>query len=80
MNIINWFKQSHRWQHLVGGMLVGLGANDIYCAVYVGLCVAGALEFKDYQTGGKPELFDFCLTLAGVQIGFAIRLCITKLL
>ena len=49
--IIKWISKSNRWKHLIGGIVVGLGANDIYCAAYTGIGVAGALEFKDYQWG-----------------------------
>ena len=55
------------------GVGVGLGANDWYCAEYVGIGVAGSLEFKDYQWGGKPDWIDFTLTFVGVNIGYTIR-------
>lgn len=76
--IIKWFSQSNRWKHLVGGILVGIGANDVYCAAYTGIGVAGALEFKDYQWGGKPDWIDFTLTVTGVAIGYLIRLLFLK--
>ena len=68
-----WLKDSNRLKHLVGGVAVGLGANDWYCAEYVGVGVAGSLEFKDYQWGGKPDWIDFTLTFVGVNIGYTIR-------
>ena len=71
--IWQWLKDSNRLKHLVGGVAVGLGANDWYCAEYVGIGVAGSLEFKDYQWGGKPDWIDFTLTFVGVNIGYAIR-------
>jgi len=46
--IIEWLGDSNRWKHLLGGVLVGAGANDIYCAAYAGIGIAGALEFKDW--------------------------------
>lgn len=74
MRIVEWLKQSHRWQHFVGGVLVGMGADDPYCAAYAGIGVAGALEFKDWQSdGARPELADFLLTVAGVAVGYGIR-------
>jgi len=78
-NIINWFKESNRWKHLVGGVAVGLFANDAYCAAYAGVGVAGAMEFKDWQWGGKPDIIDFGLTVAGVAIGYGIRLGVLSL-
>ena len=71
--IWQWLKDSNRLKHLVGGVAVGLGANDWYCAEYVGVGVAGSLEFKDYQWGGKPDWIDFTLTFVGVNIGYTIR-------
>lgn len=71
--IWQWLKDSNRLKHLVGGVAVGLGANDWYCAEYVGIGVAGSLEFKDYQWGGKPDWIDFTLTFVGVNIGYTIR-------
>lgn len=45
--IINWIKSSNRYKHLMGGMLIGAGANSLYCAAYAGIGVATALELKD---------------------------------
>ena len=71
--IINWIKESNRWKHLVGGVIVGAGANDWYCAAYAGVGVAGALELKDYLWGGRPDMIDFLLTVGGVGIGYGVR-------
>lgn len=51
--IITWLKSSNRGRHIVGGFLIGLGADDTYCALYAGAGVAGALELKDKLWGGK---------------------------
>lgn len=37
--VIKWLKASNRWKHLVGGLLIGLGADDWYCACYTGAVV-----------------------------------------
>ena len=71
--IVTWFKESNRWKHLVGGVIVGAGANDWYCAIYAGVGVAGALELKDYLWGGKPDIIDFLLTAGGAGIGYGLR-------
>jgi len=71
--IWNWLKDSNRLQHLGLGFVYGLCADDCYSAVYGGLGVAGALEFKDYQWGGKPDWIDFTLTLVGVMCGYRVR-------
>ena len=77
--VIEWFGKSNRWQHRVGGIAVGAGADTVYCAAYAGIGVAGALEFKDYQWGGKPDWIDFTLTVAGVAIGYTARVLIKNL-
>ena len=71
--VIEWFKTSNRWKHLVGGILIGLGANSIYCAAYAGIGIASALEFKDKLWGGKWDWIDWLLTIIGVAIGYSIR-------
>lgn len=71
--IVNWFKESNRAKHLGFGALVGLGADDWYCAAYVGAGVSGAMEFKDRQWGGKWDWIDFGLTYAGVLAGYCLR-------
>ena len=71
--IIEWLKASNRWKHLVGGVAIGLGADDWCCAEYAGVGVAGALEFKDWQHGGKWDWIDFTLTVVGANIGYTIR-------
>ena len=71
--VINWLKASNRWKHLLLAFLVGLGCNGWYCAEYTGLGVAGAMEFKDWQWGGKPDWIDFALTVIGVNAGYLVR-------
>jgi hypothetical protein len=71
--IWEWLNDNNRLKHLALGYVYGLAANDIYCAIYGGAGVAGALEFKDYQWGGKPDWIDFLLTFAGAMAGYATR-------
>lgn len=70
--MIKWLKESNRYKHLLGGLLIGLGANSIYCAAYAGIGIAGALELKDKLKGGKWDWIDFICTIVGVGIGYAI--------
>lgn len=72
--LIEWFKTSNRWKHLAGGILIGLGADSTYCAVYAGLGVAAALELKDKLWGGKWDWTDLSLTFAGAVLGRVIRI------
>ena len=55
------------------GAAYGLAADDAYCAVYGGIGVSLALEFKDGQWGGKPDWIDATLTFAGVMAGYGAR-------
>jgi hypothetical protein len=71
--IVTWFKESHRIHHLALGYSCGLLANDWYCVMYGGIGVSGALEFKDWQWGGKPDWIDFTLTFAGFIAGYLTR-------
>lgn len=74
--VINLLKESNRYQHLMGGMLIGAGANSLYCAAYAGMGVATALELKDRMWGGKADIIDWGLTVGGVAIGFGVRMII----
>lgn len=70
---LDWLKISDRWKHLICGMLIGLGAIGWYCAAYVGLGVASALEYKDKAWGGKWDWFDWLMTIVGVMFGYTLK-------
>ena len=72
-NIIKWFLSSNRYKHLLLGFAYGLFANSWYSAIYGGLGVSLALEWKDGQWGGKPDLIDALLTFIGVILGYIVR-------
>lgn len=74
--LFTWLKESNRYKHLLGGIAIGAFANSLYCAAYAGLGVATALELKDKMWGGKFDLVDLSLTLAGVAIGYGVRIMI----
>jgi len=74
--IFSWLSQSNRWEHLVGGFLIGFGANGWYCAAYAGVGVAAALELKDRLWGGKWDWIDFVLTVGGVSVGRLIHIAL----
>lgn len=73
--LINWFKQSNRWKHLLYGFLVALIAGFAFTLG----CAAG-MEFKDKQAGGKWDWIDFGLTVAGGLAGLALRITIINML
>lgn len=70
---IGWLKESDRWKHLTGGFLIGLGADDAYCAAYAGMGVASALELKDHLYGEGWDWKDWLCTVAGVIVGHLTR-------
>lgn len=74
--VIKWLGESNRSKHLVGGMMIGVGADGLYCAAYAGLGVAAALELKDKLWGGQPDWIDFAVTVAGVAVGYLVRVII----
>lgn len=73
MSALTWLKESNRWKHLVGGFIVGFGANSPYCAAYSGVGIASALELKDKLWGGKWDWIDWLLTVGGAGGGYLIR-------
>lgn len=73
MAIITWLGLSNRWKHLLGGFVIGIGADDLYCAAYAGIGVAAALELKDHLWGGKADIPDFIITITGVALGFGLK-------
>lgn len=74
--LFTWLNESDRYKHLIGGIAIGAFANSLYCAAYAGLGVATALELKDKMWGGKFDFVDLSLTLAGVAIGYGVRIMI----
>lgn len=73
VSIFDWLNTSNRWKHLVGGILIGLGADNVYCATYAGIGIASALEFKDRAHGGYWDWIDWAMTVTGVVFGYSIR-------
>lgn len=73
--IIEWFKQSNRWKHLLYGFLVSIIAGFAFTLG----CAAG-MEFKDRAWGGKWDWIDFGLTVAGAWFGLMLRIFIINLL
>ena len=49
--IISFLKESNRYKHLIGGLLVGLFALSSWTAIYSAVIAASCLEFKDKLKG-----------------------------
>lgn len=78
-NIIQFFKDSNHYKHLIGGFILGLLSNSIYCAILTGSSVAAALEYKDKLWGGKFDWIDLIITLIGTGLGYLIHFYIFQL-
>lgn len=78
---MSWITDSNRWQHLVGGILIGLlSLGCWYAALLAGVGIASALEFKDRSWGGRWDWIDWMITIAGVAGGFGFSLIIKTFL
>ena len=62
------FTDKTRWQHFAYAISIGV-VFTILCV----LGVASALEFKDWQCGGKPDWKDWLCTMLGGLVGQAIQ-------
>lgn len=71
--IWNWLKTSNRYKHLIGGLVIGLIADDWYCATLSGVGIASALEYKDRAWGGTFDWLDWSITIGGVIIGYGLK-------
>lgn len=71
--IWDWLKESHRWLHLLLGLVIGFASTSLYCAAYAGIGVTITSELKDKLWGGLWDWTDFVLTVVGVAIGYAIH-------
>ena len=70
--ILNWFKESNRYKHLIGGIVIALSALSWYNAMYASAGVGLAMEYKDKANGGDFDIVDAGLTFIGGIIGQSI--------
>lgn len=70
-----WLAKSHRWQHLIYAIPVGL-----VFSINGAIGCASGMEYKDHQWGGKPDIVDWLLTVAGGLIGEALRVGVALLI
>ena len=74
--VIKWLGTSNRWKHLVGGAAVGaVGAliASPLAGFYGAVAAGAAMELKDRQWGGRPDIVDFVLTVAGGAVALLIN-------
>ena len=70
--ILNFFKESNRYKHLIGGIVIGMCALSWYNAIYASAGVGLAMEYKDKAHGGDFDIVDAGLTFNGGIIGQSI--------
>ena len=63
--IIEFLKQSNRYKHLIGGLLVGILAFTPWTALYAAAVAASCLELKDKLKGRLWDWIDWSLTVIG---------------
>lgn len=66
--IISFLKESNRYKHLLGGLLVGLFALSSWTAIYSAIVAASCLELKDKLTGNYWDWIDWFTTISGGAI------------
>ena len=69
------FTESNRYKHFLYAIPIG-ATLTILCA----LGVAGGMEFKDKQWGGRWDWWDFTFTILGGIVGQAIQVALYFLL
>ncbi len=72
--ILSFLKQSNRYKHLIGGLLVGLAALNPWCALYSSVVAASSLELKDKLKGGYWDWLDWIMTVIGGSIAAVVWL------
>ena len=70
--ILNSFKESNRYKHPIGGIVIGICALSWYNAIYASAGVGLAMEYKDKAHGGDFDIVDAGLTFIGGIIGQSI--------
>ena len=77
---MEWLKTSNRYKHIIGGFIIGLFGNSIYCSLYATTIAAFSLEYKDKASGNVWDWIDLICTVAGSLIGYGIHYLIFSLL
>jgi hypothetical protein len=72
--VLDWFKESNRWKHLIGGLCVGFLPLHWWAGIYAACAVGLALEYKDEAHGGKWDWVDCGMTALGGVVGGLLTL------
>ncbi|EFR54616.1 hypothetical protein [Bacteroides fragilis] len=71
---LSFLKQSNRYKHLVGGLIVGICALSPWNALYSAAIAASCLELKDKLHGCPWDWIDWAITVAGGSVAAFIWL------
>lgn len=63
--IIDWFKESDRYKHFIGGAIICLMSIFINSLIFPVITAAACLELKDKLHSGKWDWTDFLITICG---------------
>ena len=74
--LLNWLKESNRWQHLLIGVMIGLLFDNLIGTSICALLVASALEYKDKAYGGKWDWIDWSITIAPALVINGIKMLV----
>jgi hypothetical protein len=71
---INWMKESNRYKHLLGGLVIGFLPLHWWAGMYAALAAGLSMEFKDKAHGGKWDWIDCGMTVLGGVVGGLLTL------
>jgi hypothetical protein len=74
MKLLTWLKTSNRYKHIIGGFIIGLFGNSIYCSLYATTIAAFSLEYKDKASGNVWDWIDLICTIFGGILSTIIKL------
>lgn len=74
--IFSFLKESNRYKHIIGGLLVGLASLSPWTAIYSSIVAASCLELKDKLRGNYWDWLDWLMTVAGGLVAALIWLLV----
>ena len=72
----NWLRTSHRLEHIILSVVIGLLFDNLIGTTICVLLVASALEYKDKAYGGKWDWIDWSLTIAPALVVNGIKMLV----
>ena len=72
----NWLKESNRYKHLIGGVLVGFAPMNWWAGMYSAVVCGLAMEYKDKVHGDRFDWIDAAMTALGGVVGGCLTLLV----